>query len=140
MRDHRHHPAFVALQTLFLVLHDATVPLADGDRCRLASRLREGTVTAAASLVHAWHLPAAQRRSHLASAAGTLREVGYLVDLALRLRYVELGTAQELMELQTRARLELDRLLRPGEDEETDPTIGPAAPTPVPLIAALDRG
>lgn len=131
-RDHSRHPAFVALQTLFLVLHDATVPLADGDRCRLADRLREGAVSAAASLVHGWDLPLPERRRHLALASGTLREVGYLVDLAQRLRYIGLGTAQELQELQTLARLELDTLLR-GHGNEAPTTPG----APAPLTAAI---
>ncbi|HYH47396.1 MAG TPA: hypothetical protein VEG34_17075, partial [Thermoanaerobaculia bacterium] len=101
--------------------------------CRLATRLREGAVSAAASLVHGWDLPLPERRRHLAVASGTLREVGYLVDLARRLRYIGLGTAQELLELQTVARLELDTLLRGRDNGEAPAT--PGAPAPLTAVA-----
>ncbi|HXO20790.1 MAG TPA: four helix bundle protein [Thermoanaerobaculia bacterium] len=110
MRDYRQLPAFQTAQQLFLALYEATLPLTQQAAGGLASRMRDAAVAAAAAIVRGCALPAPQLLEQLAEARRHLRELGAEIDLAERLGDLDLATAVELLEHQTRARLEIAAL------------------------------
>ena len=95
-RDHRKLRAFQLVDELVIQIYRRTSEFPDEERFGLASQMRRAVVSAAANIVEG-----AARHSYrdyvhfLDIARASLREVGYLVDLARRLSYigVEAGAA-----------------------------------------------
>jgi hypothetical protein len=108
-------PAFRATHELAVALH-AALARAAVDPCGLGGRMRRSAIAAAAAIVRASPLPPERRRDLLARARGRLFELGYALDLAERFGTLDLVTAVELLELQTRACLALAMMLGEIDD------------------------
>ena len=121
MRDHRDLPAFQAAHDLLLAVHEATHRLpTSGEPGGLAVRLRAASLSTAGTVVRGRGLPGRRFAGELEHAACRLREIGYYIDVAQRLGYLDLEAALELLEKQARARLEITALIQGLADEEMD--------------------
>jgi four helix bundle protein len=118
MRDHRQLPAFQATHELILTLHETVHRITASDAGGLTGRMRAAALSAAGAIVRGAGLPNRRFAGELEHAACRLREIGYYIDLAQRLGYLSLQSALELLERQTRARLEVAGLLEGLAEEE----------------------
>jgi hypothetical protein len=114
MRDHRALPAFQHAHELVLAVHEAVLQLPGGEAARLGARMEAASHTAAAAVARACAVPGEQVNAQLDEASRRLREVGYYIDIAQRMGYLPLGSAVELLELQTLAGVTVNALF---EDE-----------------------
>jgi four helix bundle protein len=140
MKDHRDLPAFQSAHDLLLAIHEATHRLpTTGEPGGLAVRLRAAALSTAGAIVRGYGLPGRRFAGELEHAAGRLRELGYYIDVAQRLGYLDLESALDLLEKQARARLDVTILLEalPGEELAGHLSLGSArgarAPLPVPV-------
>lgn len=118
MRDHRELSAFQTTHELILALHEAAHRIVDSDAGGLTGRMRAAALSAAGAIVRGASLPNRRFAGELEHAACRLREIGYYIDLAQRFGYLQLESALELLERQTRARLEVAGLLEGLVEEE----------------------
>ena len=113
MRDHRKLQAFQLADTLATLVYCATRGFPPEEAFGVSSQMRRAAVSAAANIVEG-----CARRSDweynrfLDISFGSIREVGYFIELAARLNYVTPGRAIELQTAQGRAAAALAALLR----------------------------
>lgn len=119
MKDHRDLPAFQSTHDLLLAVHQATnrLPTA-GEPGGIAIRLRATTLSAAGAVVRGCGLTGRRFAGELEHAACRLREIGYYIDVAQSLGYLNLESALDLLEKQARARLEVTALLQSIAEDE----------------------
>ena len=97
VRDHRKLEVFQLADDLVIMIYLATRRFPKSETYGLASQLRRGAVSVAANIVEG-----CGRRTgkdylrFLYLSFGSLREVGYYIDLARRLDYLENSTADQL--------------------------------------------
>jgi len=128
MPDHRKLPAFQAVEALAQVLSDTFGPPTEPDG--LPARLWRSAAAAAAAISRGSALPRARFVDALGEGVERLLDLGFNVDFGVRRGDFDLGTAVELLEYQTRARLEMvllrDSVAREpaGHDEPTTSGMG----------------
>ncbi|TNF81796.1 MAG: four helix bundle protein [Acidobacteria bacterium] len=97
VRDHRKLEVFQLADDLVIMTYLATRRFPQTERYGLSSQLRRSAVSVAANIVEG-----CGRRTgkdylrFLYHSFGSLREVGYYIDLARRLAYLEKSTADQL--------------------------------------------
>jgi hypothetical protein len=109
MPDHRKLPAFQSVETLAQALSDTFGPPTEPDG--LPARLWRSAAAAATAIARGSALPRARFLDALQEGVERLEDLGFTIDLAVRRDALDLGTAVELLEHQTRARIETVLLL-----------------------------
>ena len=98
VRDHRKLRAFELADELTLSVYQHTRTFSDDERYGLTTQIRRAAVSVAANIVEG-----AGRESEpdfvrfLSISLASLREVGYYIDLAKRLEYLDAAEADSLM-------------------------------------------
>ena len=113
MRDHRRLDAFQLAQTLVLRTYEVTSTFPHYELFGLVSQMRRCAVSTAANIVEgcARHSEKGYVR-FLDCAFGSLRELGYFLDLASELDYLEKEISDDCANLQSRAAAALAALIR----------------------------
>lgn len=97
MRDHRKLRAFELADRLVLEVYQATRAFPPDERWGLVSQLRRAVVSVPANIVEGSARNSEKEYLHfLGQALGSLREVGYLLDLSRRLGFMDASVAQGL--------------------------------------------
>lgn len=97
MRDHRKLRAFGLADRLVLEVYQATRAFPPDERWGLVSQLRRAAVSVPANIVEGCARNGEKEYLHfLGQALGSLREVGYLLDLSRRLGFMDASVAQGL--------------------------------------------
>jgi hypothetical protein len=109
MPDHRKLPAFQSVETLAQALSDTFGPPTEPEG--LPARLWRFAAAAATAIARGSALPRARFLDALQEGVERLEDLGFTIDLAVRKGALDLGTAVELLEHQTRARIEMILLL-----------------------------
>jgi hypothetical protein len=109
MPDHRKLPAFQSVETLAQALTDTFGPPLEPEG--LPARLWRSAAAAATAIARGSALPRARFLDALQEGVERLEDLGFTIDLAVRKDALDLGTAVELLEYQTRARVEMVLLL-----------------------------
>lgn len=111
-RDHRRLQAFELADALVLAVYQATRRFPDEERYGITSQMRRAVVSVAANIVEGCaRQTETDYRHFLAMALGSLREVGYLIDLSRRLEYLGDVAGAELMEQYDHAARVLSNLI-----------------------------
>jgi len=98
-RDHRKLQAFQVADQLVMHVYMVTRDFPDDERFGLTSQLRRGAVSIAANIVEgSARQTQADYRHFLVLALGSAREVGYLLDLSGRLRYINTDASNVLLD------------------------------------------
>lgn len=89
MRDHRKLRAFELADTLAMAVYSATQKFPKEEMFGLTSQMRRAAVSVAANIVEGCARESTKEYLNFLNLAfGSLREAGYLIDLAHRLRYI----------------------------------------------------
>jgi four helix bundle protein len=97
-RDHRKLEAFQLADSLIVDLYLATKTFPFEERFGLQSQLRRGAVSVTANLVEGSARSSERDYLHfVAIALGSASEVRYLIELAIRLRYVDATSGRALV-------------------------------------------
>ena len=113
MRDHRKLEVFQMIHELVLRTYQHTRAFPRDEAFGLTSQMRRSAVSAAANIVEG----AARRSSRdynrfLEISFSSLRELGYYIDLAVELEYLDPDKATSLKDLQNTAAAKLGALLK----------------------------
>jgi len=96
-RDHRKLTAFQKADALVIAIYGATRHFPKDERFGLTSQLRRAAVSVPANIVEGCARLSQKEYLHFLNIAfGSLREVGYFIDLAHRLEYIEDSCHDEL--------------------------------------------
>jgi len=97
MRDHRKLRAFELADALITAIYPATRTFPKEEMFGLTSQLRRAAVSVAANIVEGCARESRREYSNFLNLAfGSLRETGYLIDLAHRLGYLPVDKASDL--------------------------------------------
>ncbi|MGB5340652.1 MAG: four helix bundle protein [Thermoanaerobaculia bacterium] len=113
LRDHRKLDAFHLADSLVIRIYETTKTFPKSELYGLASQMRRASVSVVANIVEG-----CARRSEkeflrfLDFSFGSLREVGYYIDLSMRLRYLSSEDFDFLSETQSRTAAALAALIR----------------------------
>lgn len=113
MRDHRNLDAFRLADELVVETYRSTRRFPPSERFGLTSQLRRSAVSVAANIVEGCGRPGeGDYLRFLGIAFGSVRETGYLIDLADRLGFFEGDDAASIRSLQGRAAATLSALIK----------------------------
>ena len=113
MRDHRNLKAFQLADSLVIEVYKATQGFPRQEQFGLTSQMRRAAVSVAANIVEGSAREGMREYRHFLNIAfGSLREIGYFIDLAQRLDYLPSNSPGRLGELQTEAAKTLSGLIR----------------------------
>ena len=97
MRDHRKLTAFQMADALVLEIYRATANFPRGELLGLTSQMRRAAVSVAANIVEGSARESLKEYVHFLDLAfGSLRELGYLIDLSCRIGFLSSDQATEL--------------------------------------------
>ncbi len=103
MRDHRKLDAFQFADELVLSVYRATASFPVQEQYGLTGQLRRAAVSVAANIVEGCARETEKEYLRfLGIAFGSVREVGYLADLSMRLGYLDKEVASDLETIQSR--------------------------------------
>ena len=112
MRDHRKLRAFQEADRLVIAVYDATRCLPEREAFGLTSQLRRAAVSVVANIVEGSARPSEKDYRHFLSVAfASLRELGYLLDLTVRLGLLPKEQAEPVLIRQNETALLLGALL-----------------------------
>ena len=112
MRDHRKLRAFQEADRLVIAVYDATRCLPQNEAFGLTSQLRRAAVSVVANIVEGSARPSEKDYRHFLSVAfASLRELGYLLDLSVRLGLLPKDQAEPVLTRQNETALLLGALL-----------------------------
>jgi hypothetical protein len=123
MPDHRKLPAFQSVETLAQALSDTFGPPTEPES--LPARLWRSAAAAATAIARGSAMPRARFLDALQEGVERLEDLGFTIDLAVRKDALDLGTAAELLEYQTQARIEMVLLLETVAQESGVPGTHP---------------
>ena len=113
MRDHRNLRAFQLADSLVIEIYKVTQGFPRQEQFGLTSQMRRAAVSVPANIVEGSAREGIGEYRHFLSIAfGSLREIGYFIDLAQRLGYLPANSPGKLCELQTEAAKTLSGLIR----------------------------
>ena len=113
MRDHRKLDAFRLADHLVITVYKATSNFPQSEQFGLTSQMRRSAVSVAANIVEGCGRPSKKDYLRfLGIAFASVREVGYFIDLAHRLDFIEADRAKETSDLQGRTAAALAALIR----------------------------
>jgi four helix bundle protein len=96
-RDHRRLKAFVLADALVLKVYECTRRFPREELFGMTSQMRRASVSVAANIVEGCARAGERELLHFLNVAlGSLREVGYYIDLSLRLGFLDQTTAAKL--------------------------------------------
>lgn len=112
-RDHRNLQAFKLADELALTVYQHTIGFPTEERYGLCSQIRRAAVSVPTNIVEGCARETdADYRRFLVMAFGSLREVGYLIDLSCRLGYINDTVAAQLHEQYDHAARVLSNLIK----------------------------
>lgn len=115
MRDHRKLHAFCLADSL-VTTYKATREFPSDERFGLCAQMRRAAVSVAVNIVEGGARPSEREYRHfLVISFGSVRELGYLIEVASRLRYADSMSADYLFSLQGRTAAALAALIRSRE-------------------------
>ncbi|MFN8627418.1 MAG: four helix bundle protein [Candidatus Binatia bacterium] len=113
MRDHRKLEVFHLADSLALLVYRATQGFPREEMFGLTAQMRRSAVSVAANIVEGCARHGERDYSRFLDLSfGSLREVGYFIDLAARLNYLPGDVADDLRTIQSRTAAALAALLR----------------------------
>ena len=118
MRDHRKLKAFELADALAVEIYRATASFPRGELLGLTSQMRRAAVSVAANIVEGSARESLKEYVHFLDLAfGSLRELGYFIDLSSRLGFLSTEKATELSESQNKCAGVLTGLIRSLRDK-----------------------
>lgn len=112
-RDHRKLDAFHRCDALVMTVYATSRAFPKEELFGLTSQLRRATLSAAANIVEGAAREGEREYLHfLNQARGSLRESGYLIDVATRLGYIDPHKSAEMFEQYDHAARTLSNLIR----------------------------
>ena len=127
LRDHRRLRAFELSDHLVVAVYEATGKFPPHELFGLTSQLRRAAVSVPANIVEGCGRETVNDYRHFLTVAfGSLRELGYLVDLSGRLGYLEKSTLDSLRNAHDEAARVLAALLRGTPRRSSRQTVRPA--------------
>jgi len=112
-RAHRKLLAFQLADKFVLETYALTKSFPSDERLGLTSQLRRAAVSVAANLVEGCARETQKDYRHFCNISlGSLRESGYFIDLAVRLNYIDIATAQTGLNLYDETARVLSGLIR----------------------------
>ena len=113
MRDHRKLEAFQFADELVMSVYRATTSFPVQEQYGLTSQMRRSAVSVAANIVEGCARESEKEYLRfLGIAFGSVRELGYLADLSLRLGYLDETAASEIVTIQNRSAGSLGTLIQ----------------------------
>jgi four helix bundle protein len=113
LRDHRRLDAFRLADELVMKAYRATESFPSSERYGLVGQIRRSATSGATNIVEGSARSSTREyRRFVEVAFGSVRELGYLLDLARRLNYLSDPSSTELDALQSRTAAALAALLR----------------------------
>jgi len=113
VRDHRKLVSFQLADRLVFMVYEETCRFPTSERFGLASQLRRASVSVAANIVEgAARRSDAEYNRYLDIAFGSIRELGYLINVAQRLGLISARASTQLGEMQSRTAAAIAALLR----------------------------
>ena len=113
MRDHRKLRAFQLADGLVIEIYKATRSFPREEQFGITSQIRRAAISVAVNFVEGCAREGEKEYRHFLNIAfGSLRETGYYLDLAIRLRFLPEDTGRELVALQTETAKTLSGLMR----------------------------
>jgi four helix bundle protein len=113
MRDHRRLDAFKLAHRLVLLVYRVTRSFPSDELYGITSQMRRSSVSVATNIVEGYgRRTEAERFRFLDIAFGSVRELGYLVELSRDLGYLEDDSADEPYHLQSRVAAALAALIK----------------------------
>ena len=113
MRDHRKLDAFRLADALTMAVYSAMRCFPSTEMFGLTAQMRRSSVSAAANIVEGCARRSDREYNHsLDIAFGSVRELGYFIELAARLDYLTACKADELRAAQGRTAAALAALIR----------------------------
>ena len=113
MRDHRKLDAFRLADDLAIEVYKVTASFPDNERFGLVSQMRRCAVSVAANIVEGCARPSEKDLIRfLGISFASVRELGYFIDLSVRLAYLNSDTSKEATNLQGRTAAALAGLIK----------------------------